>query len=67
MIEITNTQKGPIQIVVRSKRKLRSFTTLTIPGRGKGKNKVCIEDELFTDYIKLVEDHGLIYTRRIIE
>ena len=67
MIEITNTQKGPIQIVVRSKRKLRSFTTQTIPGRGSGNNKVYIEDESFTDYIKLVENYGLISTRRITE
>jgi hypothetical protein len=67
MIEITNTQMGPIQIVVRSKRKLRAFTTMTIPGRGSSKNKVYIEDESVTDYIQLVEKHGLISTRRITE
>lgn len=67
MIEITNTQKGPIQIVVRSRRKLRSFTTLIIPGRGSGNNKVYIEDEASTDYIQLVENYGLISTRRITE
>ncbi len=63
MIEITNTQTGPIQIVVRSKRKLRAFTTIVIPGRGSGKNKVVIEDEAATDYIQLVESYGLISTR----
>ncbi len=67
MIEVTNTQKSPIQIVVRSRRKLRSFTTLTIPGRGSGNNKVYIEDEAATDYIQLVENYGLISTRRITE
>ena len=67
MIEITNTQKGPIQVLVRSKRKLRSFTALTIPGRGLGNNKRYIEDESVTEHIKLVESHGLISTRRITE
>lgn len=65
MIEITNTQTSPIQIVVRSKRKLRAFTTMIIPGRGAGKNKVVIEDEAATDYIKLVESYGLISTKSI--
>jgi len=65
MIEITNTQRGPIPVMVRSKRKLRSFTTLVIPGRGKGHNKVVIEDEMATEQIKLVESQGLISTRRI--
>lgn len=65
MIEITNTQRSPVQIVVRSKIKLRAFTTLNIPGRGKGNNKVIIEDEAVTDYIKQVESQGLISTRKI--
>ena len=67
MIEITNNQRGPTQVMVRSKRKLRSFTTLVIPGRGSGNNKVVIEDEAATDQMKLVENHGLISTRRISE
>jgi len=58
-------QQGPIPIIVRSKRKLRSFTTLTIPGRGKGFNRVVIEDEAVTEYIKMVEKFGLISTRVI--
>ncbi len=65
MIEITNTQDGPIQVMLRSKRKLRAFTTLVIPGRGSGNNKVVIEDEVATDYIQMVESHGLISTKRI--
>jgi hypothetical protein len=65
MIEITNTQRGPIQIMVRSKRKLRSFTVLTIPGRGAGNNKKVIEDEAATDNIEQVESHGLISTKHI--
>jgi hypothetical protein len=65
MLEITNTQRSPVQVIVRSKKKLRAFTTLTIPGRGKGKNKVCIADEAVTDYIQLVEKYGLISTKRI--
>ena len=65
MLEITNTQRSPIQIMVRSKKKLRAFTTLNIPGRGKGNNKVCIEDEAVTEYIQMVENYGLISTRRI--
>ena len=66
MIEITNTQRGPVQIMVRSKLKLRSFTTLAIPGRGKGNNKVIIADEAMTDQIRDLEhDKRLISTRRI--
>lgn len=65
MIEITNTQRSPIQVVVRSKKKLRAFTTQVIPGRGSGNNKIVIEDEAYTDYIQMVENYGLISTRRI--
>jgi hypothetical protein len=65
MIEITNTSRSPAQIMVRSKRKLRSFTTLVIPGRGKGHNKVIIEDEAVTNQIKDLESDGIISTKRI--
>jgi hypothetical protein len=51
--------------MVRSRRKLRSFTVLTIPGRGSGNNKRVIEDEAATDNIELVESHGLISTKYI--
>jgi hypothetical protein len=65
VIEITNTQRGPTQIMVRSKRKLRAFTTMVIPGRGSGHNKVVIEDEVVTNQIKMVEKQGFISTRYI--
>ena len=65
MIEITNNEMGPIQVMVRSKRKLRAFTTLIIPGRGSGNNKRVIEDEAATDKIEMVESHGLISTKYI--
>ena len=65
MIEITNKQRSPVQVLVRSKKKLRAFTTLIIPGRGAGKNVVVIADEDATDYIGKIEDIGLISTRRI--
>lgn len=65
MIEILNKQSGPIQLIVRSKRKARSFTTLVLPGRGKGKNRVCIPDEMKTEYIDRAEKQGLISVRTI--
>lgn len=65
MIEITNLSHSPTQIIVRSKLKTRSFTTLNIPGRGKGKNKVLIKDEMYTDYIQQVEKEGIISIKRI--
>jgi hypothetical protein len=65
MIEIKNKIKSPVQIVVRSRRAPRAFTTLIIPGVGKGNNVRLIEDELKTDYIDRVEKMGLISTRYI--
>lgn len=65
MIEITNMHKSPIQVMVRSKNKVRSFTTLNIPGRGLGNNKVIIADEAITDQILRIEEDKLISTRRI--
>lgn len=63
MIEIKNKQKSPIQLIVRSRRKPRSFTTLNIPGIGSGKNIYFLEDERATEYIERVESMGLISTR----
>lgn len=63
MIEIKNKQKSPIQLIVRSRRKPRSFTTLNIPGIGSGKNIYFLEDERATEYIERVENMGLISTR----
>ena len=51
MLEITNRQKYPVQLIIRSRRATRSFTTLNIPGVGKGKNIYFLEDERSTDYI----------------
>jgi hypothetical protein len=65
MIEIKNKQKSPVQIIVRSRKSPRSFTTLIIPGIGKGQNIRLIDDELKTDYIERVEKMGLISTRYI--
>lgn len=65
MLEIRNKTKQPVQLVVRSRRKPRSFTTLNVPGIGAGKNTILIEDEKHTDYIDRVEAMGLISTRYV--
>jgi hypothetical protein len=65
MIEIKNKQKSPVQLIVRSRTAPRAFTTLIIPGIGKGKNIRLIDDELKTDIIDRVEKMGLISTRYI--
>lgn len=65
MIEIKNKQKSPVQIMVRSKNAPRTFTTLIIPGIGKGQNIRLIDDELKTDVIDEVEKMGLVSTRYI--
>ena len=65
MIEIKNKQKSPVQLIVRSRKAPRAFTTLIIPGIGKGQNIRLIDDELKTDYIERVEKMGLISTRYI--
>ena len=63
MIEIKNKTKSPVQLVVRSKKGPREFTTLIIPGVGIGKNVRVIPDEWATDVIERVEKMGLISTR----
>lgn len=65
MIEVKNKTKSPVQLVVRSRTAPRAFTTLIVPGIGKGKNVRLIDDELKTDYIDRVEKMGLISTRYI--
>lgn len=65
MIEIKNKTKSPVQILVRSRKAPRAFTTLIIPGIGKGKNVKVIADELVTEYIERVEKMGLISTRYV--
>ena len=63
MIEIVNKGRSPIQLVVRSKKAPRSFTTLIVPGIGSGNNIKVIEDERHTDVIDRIERMGLITTR----
>lgn len=65
MIEVKNKLKSPVQLVVRSKKAPRAFTTLIIPGIGKGNNVRLIEDELVTEYIQRVEKMGLISTKYV--
>ena len=65
MIEITNRNRFPVQLVVKSKLAPRSFTTLNIPGVGAGKNVYYLADEKTTDYVDRVENWGLISTRYI--
>lgn len=66
MLEITNKNKFPVQVMVRSRTASRAFTTLTIPGVGAGKNVVEIEDERSTQYLERIEsEFGLITTRHI--
>lgn len=65
MLEITNKQKSPTQLIIRSRRSSNSFTVLNVPGIGSGKNVYCLQDERVTDYIYRAEKDGLISTREI--
>jgi hypothetical protein len=65
MLEITNLNKFPVQLVIRSRKAPRSFTTLNIPGIGGGKNIYPLEDERVTEYIERAEKMGLISTKHI--
>lgn len=65
MLEIKNNQKHPIQLVVISREGTRQFTTLNIPGVGKGKNIYFLEDERTTDYIDIAVKKGYISVRHI--
>lgn len=65
MIEIKNRQRSPVQILVRSKKAPRAFTTLIVPGIGSGNNVRLIDDERATEIIERVEKMGLISTRYI--
>lgn len=65
MLEITNKSRFSIPLVVRSRRAPRTFTTLNIPGVGRGNNVRYVEDELWTEYIERAEKQGLITYRRI--
>lgn len=65
MLEIKNKQKFPVQLIVRSRKSPRSFTTLNIPGVGCGKNIYLLEDERKTEYIDRAEKDGLISTKQL--
>lgn len=60
MYKITNKQKSPVQILILSRRRARSFTVCNIPGIGAGKNIYYLEDERKTEYVDRVENMGLI-------
>lgn len=65
MIEIKNKTKGPVQVLIRSRRSPKSFTTLNIPGVGSGRNFYLIEDERNTEYVDRAEKMGLVSTRHL--
>jgi len=69
MYEITNKQRGPVQLIIRSRRgpSPREFTVLNLCGVGKGKNVYLVEDELMTDTIWQAEREKLIAVRYIDE
>lgn len=65
MLEITNRKRHPVQLLIRSRRASRSFTTLNLPGIGAGKNIFLLEDERSTTYIDKAANDGLISIRHI--
>jgi len=65
MIELTNRTKSPISVVIRSKKRPRDFTTLTIPGIGSNHNTRVIEDERMTEYVDRLIKSKLISKKDI--
>lgn len=65
MLEITNRNKFPVQLIIRSNSAPKAFTVLNIPGIGSGKNIFLLEEERSTDYILRAENIGLIKTKKI--
>lgn len=65
MIEIKNKTRGPVQILIRSRKSPRAFTTLNVPGVGAGNNIYMLEDERNTEYVERAERMGLISTRHL--
>jgi len=65
MILITNRNKFPVQLVVRSRTAPIAFTTLNIPGLGAGNNTYELEDERSTIYVERAEKMGLISTKHV--
>jgi len=66
MLEITNTSKQPVQLIIRSKKAPKAFTVLNIPGIGLNKNIFLLEEERSTDYILRAEQKGLIKIKKIL-
>ena len=64
MIEIVNNQPYPLQLVIRSKKRPRTFTCLYLPAVGDKKNIFYLEEERVTEYIHRAEKSGLITTRK---
>lgn len=65
MIEVTNRQRSPVQLIIRSRRHPNAFTTKNVPGVGGGKNVVWIADELTTEYVERLARTGFITTRQV--
>ena len=70
MIEIRNKTRAPVQLTIRSRRPVpgsgsKAFTTLIIPGIGKGKHIYYLEDELHTEWVDRSEKQGFITTKRV--
>jgi hypothetical protein len=65
MLEIKNNNKFPVQLIIMSRTRTRSFTVLNIPGIGCGKNIYHLEDERTTEYIEKAEKKGLISIKHI--
>lgn len=65
MIEIKNKTRSPIQILIRSRKSPKAFTTLNVPGIGAGNNIYLLEDERNTEYVERAEKMGLISTRHL--
>jgi len=65
MLEITNKQKFPVQLLVKSRKKTRAFTTLNIPGIGSGNNVRFLEDERHTEYVDRIRNMGFISIQRV--
>jgi hypothetical protein len=65
MLEITNRNKFPVQLMVKSSDATKSFTTLNIPGIGAKKNIYLLKEEKATENIYKAERDGLISIRHI--
>lgn len=65
MIEIKNKTRSPVQILIRSRKSPKAFTTLNVPGVGAGNNIYLLEDERSTEYVERAEKMGLISTKKL--